>query len=183
MGLNTAPASVQPGDQPGRRRRRGCWLAIALSALMVVLGGGGTAIVLLYLAGEPNSIEVSLNAAPVVAANQTFPVEITIENVSLDDVTISSVGLDEDLIKGVEVLASEPVYRKASTESVLLLGKWRYLTYDTLLRGGDKLVITLTLQATQAGSYSGTVAVWVEGDLAGVSLEQARREKLAFDVQ
>jgi hypothetical protein len=184
MGQNAIPASEQPYDEPPRGRRRGCWLGILLSAIIAMCGGGGVVALLLYMAGEPNTIEMTLDGPGLAGVNETFQVEITLENVSLEPVTVNAIGLKDDLLNGATLLGSEPAYREAKEQDVMLFGTWRYLTYERDLSPGETWVVLLTLQAAgQAGTYSGDVAVWVEDEVLGITLERARRETLRFEVR
>jgi hypothetical protein len=172
--------SLVENEQP--RRRRGCWCMLLISTLVVVLGGGVTGS-LLYLAGKPSSIEVSIPELQPVAANQSFTVEVTIENVSLDPVTINSIGLDTSLLDGITVLQIEPAYRSAKDKSYPLYGDWREYTLNKSLPGGDKLTVILTLQANQPGTYSGDVMVWIKSRLLGMSVARAGRASLKIEVR
>jgi hypothetical protein len=164
-------------------RRRGCWWALLVLAVLVICLGGGAAI-LLTLAGQPNSIRVTVEPGRnVVAVNDQFTVSLTIENVSLDAVTIDGIGLDNHLLDGASVTAMDPLYQSAEARNYPLYGKWTEYTLDQTLLGGEKLTATLTLTALRPGTYSGDLTVWVRSKLLGLPFSQARRATLEFKVQ
>ena len=168
-------------DDP--RRRRGCWWALLVLAVLAVCVAGGAA-VLLTLAGQPNSIRVKAEPdRDVVAVNDQFTVNVTIENVALDAVTIDGIGLDGHLLDGAAVTAMDPLYQSAEARNYPLYGKWTEYTLDQTLLGGEKLTATLTLTALRPGTYSGDLTVWVRSKLLGMPFSQARRATLAFKVQ
>ncbi|MBN1202201.1 MAG: hypothetical protein JXJ20_10130 [Anaerolineae bacterium] len=167
-------------DQP--RRRRGCWLWMIFAAVLVVFGGGTGAFVL-NMADEPNEIRVQLSEPGRVAVNETVALEVTIENVSMDPVTINGVGLEQSLLDGIQVTGTDPAYTGSEDRNSPLSGDWTEYRLDRDLAAGDTLVVTLTLQGTEPGSYSGDVAVWIDSDVFGVSMARARREELSLDVQ
>jgi len=152
-----------------------------LLTVVVVLAGGALA-VLLTLAGEPNSIRMKVEPArAVVPAGQPFTVTVTIENVDLEAVTVSAIGVEQSLADHVSVTQMDPPYRAAKERSVVLLGSWSEYTLDRHVLGGDTLTITFTLVADQPGTYSGQVTVWVQGKIMGMSIERARRETLSVE--
>jgi hypothetical protein len=160
-----------------------CCISLILLIALVVCGCivGST---LITLAGQPNAIRTSLDTERVnVAANEQFTVTLTIENVDVDKVTINSIGLDGDLTDGATLVSMSPAYREVKEQDYPVFGKWTQYTLDQTLLGGDKLEVTLTFQAGQAGSYSGYIAAWVQRDFMGVAFEQARRESIKLVVQ
>ena len=162
---------------------RGC---VILGVLIVI----GLCLVLvvaaiIHLGTEPNSIRVGARIdKSTVAAGETFTVEVTVENVDLDSLTITGVGLDQDLLKGAAVQSSDPAYRAVKARDYPVYGTWDEFTFDRDLAGGTTLVLTFTLTATQAGSYSGDVTVWIDSDLLGiVPLARAGRDSVRYEVQ
>jgi hypothetical protein len=136
------------------------------------------------LAAEPNEIRAALDPQRVTArAGETFTVTLTIENVSLEAVRISAIGLDRALSDAVRLEAMEPAFRGARARSYPLLGDWDEYGLDQRIFAGEKLTVSLTLTALQAGNASGDVTVWVQGRLLGLSFERARRMTLDVAVQ
>ncbi|MEW6578381.1 MAG: hypothetical protein AB1435_04210 [Chloroflexota bacterium] len=136
------------------------------------------------LAAEPNEIRATLDPARVtVSAGETFTVTLTIENVSLQAVRVTAIGLDEALGGALRVEATEPAFRGVRSRSYPLLGAWDEYTLDQRIFAGEKLPVTLTLTALQPGNTSGEVTVWVQDKLLGVSFERARRMTLDAAVQ
>jgi len=168
---NAAPNDHAP-------RRRGCWLMLLVLAVLSICGGG-TGAVLLSLANEPNEIRTTLASDRITAAvGEPFTVELAIENVSLDTVTITSIGLDDRLTDGVRLDVMEPPYRNTRHRDYPLLGAWTGYNFDRQLFGGDTLAVTMTLTGLQPGTYSGDVTVWVEGHVLGIPIERARHASL-----
>jgi hypothetical protein len=162
---------------------RGCGIlgviiVIGLCLLVVVA-------TIIHLGTEPGSIHVQATVDKrTVAVGDTFTIEVTVENVDLNSLTITGVGLDEDLLKGAAVQASDPAYRAVKARDYPVYGTWDEFTLDHELAGGRTLILTLTLTATQAGSYSGDVTVWIDSDLLGiVPLARAGRASVHYEVQ
>jgi len=163
--------------------RRGCWW-IVFVLVTLTLCGGGTGAGLLSLAAEPNQIRTMLTPARVeVTAGESFELTLTIENVSLDTVRITGVGLDGSLRDAVRLERLEPAYRTVRIRNYPLLGEWTEYTFDRQVFAGDELTVTLTLTALRPGPVSGDVLVWVQDRLLGLSFERARRELLTVDIR
>ncbi|MCZ7539033.1 MAG: hypothetical protein M5U29_03770 [Anaerolineae bacterium] len=144
----------------------------------------GIAAGLRSLAAEPNEIRAVLDPARVTAAaGETFTVTLTIENVSLDAVRVTAIGLDEALGDVLRVEATDPAFRGTRARSYPLLGAWEEYALDQRVFAGEKLPISLTLTALQPGNVSGEVTVWVQDKLLGVSFERARRATLNVAVR
>jgi len=168
---------------PRPPRRRGCWGWLILLAALAV-GGGGMGAVLLSVIGQPNSIRVRVEPdKTTLAVNESFTVKVTVENVDLEAVTLAGIGLEESLTGGLRVEGTEPPYRTAEAREYPVFGKWTEYRLDQTLLGGEKLVFTFTLTATQPGAYSGDVTAWIEDSLLGQSFERGRHAKLEFRVQ
>lgn len=163
--------------------RRGCWwMVFVLVAL--TLCGGGTGAGVLSLAAEPNEIRTMLTPARLdIAAGESFELTLTIENVSLDTVRVTGIGLDSSLRGVLRLDRLEPAYRAVRSRDYPLLGAWTEYTLDRQVFAGDKLTVTLTLTALQAGPVRGDVMVWVQDRVLGVSFERARRELLTLDIR
>jgi hypothetical protein len=171
------------------RRRPGCWLMLIVLAALATCGGGVVAF-LLYLGGDPNAIEIledDFKAPETVALDETFAVEFTVKNVSLDPVTINGVGLDKSLLDGVEVveISVEDQSVRLSTEdrNYPLYGDWREYELDRDVPDGDTVAITFMFKATKIGIHSGDLTVWIESDFLGMPIARARRKALDFDVR
>ena len=144
----------------------------------------GIAAGLRSFAAEPNEIRAVLDPARVTAAaGETFTVTLTIENVSLDAVRVTAIGLDEALGDVLRVEATDPAFRGTRARSYPLLGAWEEYALDQRVFAGEKLPISLTLTALQPGNVSGEVTVWVQDKLLGVSFERARRATLNVAVR
>ena len=167
-------------DRP--RRGRGCCLGFVLLVIMAICIGV-VAMLVTALVGEPNEIRTQVQVSQHnITSGDTFTIEITIENVDLEGVTITSIGMEDSLLDGLVIVSMEPSYRSVKGRDYPLLGSWNEYTLDQNLFGGDTLTVTLNVQAVQRGSYSGDVTVWVEGTLLGVPFERARRDTLEFTV-
>lgn len=167
----------------GPPRRRGCGAVLFL--LVILLACVAIVAVAAYtLVSETNEIRVTVHSsADVVPQGQPFTVTVTVENVELDPVRISAIGLSSDLLDGATVTATEPALAEVESRDWYVLGAWDDYTTNQLVLGGDEMVVTFTLTATQPGSYSGDVTVWVEKDLLGARYERPRHERLEFQVQ
>ncbi len=144
----------------------------------------GVAAGLRSLAAEPNEIRATLDPARVTAsAGETVTVTLTIENVSLEAVRITAIGLDRALGDAVRVEAMDPAFRSTRARSYPLLGAWDEYALERRIFAGEKLTVMLTLTALQPGNASGDVTVWVQDKLLGVSFERARRMTLDVAVQ
>lgn len=162
-------------------------LKIALGCVVLVLLCGcvsGVVYVFSSLVAETNTIRTDVTlAVETLQVGQTFTITVEVKNVDLDTVTIRAVGLDADLMEGVEVLNIEPAFRTTKDRSYPVVGDWTEYTLNRRLLGGEKFTITLTLQAMKQGIYSGDLSVWVEEKLLGVDISRARHDKIEFKVQ
>ncbi len=155
---------------------------IVLGLLCVCVGG------VVYFASslvaETNTIrtEVTLDTETVVVG-QTFTITVEVENVDLDAISIRAVGLDADLREGVEVVSIDPPFRATEDRSYPVVGDWTEYTLSRRVPGGETITITITLQASQPGFYSGDLSVWVEEDVLGMDISRARHDKIEFEVQ
>ena len=160
-------------------------LSVLLGILLVLaLCGVVAAAGLLSLADEPNEIRAAIDPRRVTAsAGETFTVTLTIENVSLEAVRLTAIGLDRALADTVRVEAMDPALRGVRQRSYPLLGAWDEYGLDRRVFAGEKLTVILTLTALQPGNVSGEVTVWVQDKLLGMSFERARRMTLDVAVQ
>jgi len=155
---------------------------LLLTLLILCLGGVGG--VFLTLTGQPNEIRAKVTPATVaVAVSEEVTIELAIENVGLDTATISSIGVDQKLLDGVEVVSMTPAYRAARRRDYPLIGAWSDYKLDQQLFGGSVLTVTLVLRGVRPGTYGGDVTVWVESELFGLPFERARRESLNVEVR
>ncbi|MBN1679519.1 MAG: hypothetical protein JW966_04455 [Anaerolineae bacterium] len=146
----------------------------------VIIIGGGMAALLGYLGGEPGEIRVSLEPErPQAAVSEQFTLDVTIENVSLDTVTITGIGFDDALLDGVTVVQSDPPFRGSEDRSYPLYGSWTEYTLDRDILDGNTLTVSFTMQGTVAGVHSGDVTVWVDG----TPFARARRAELEIAVR
>lgn len=158
--------------------RRGIGV-LAVLAVAVAGGVGGFS----FMTGEPNEIRVELDPANVVVAvNETATLVIEVENVDVNAITLKAVGLEQGLLDGIVVEQSEPMYRSIKERSHPIHGSWTEYALDYRLQGGEKLTLTLTLRAVQAGTLKGDIMVWVDSDVVGVSVARARRAPLEIVV-
>jgi hypothetical protein len=162
---------------------RGFCLAFVIIAIVAAFLLG-TYVVYSTLAGEPNEIRIDATVdQQVIAANSPFTITVEVENVDLDTVTLKAVGLDEDLLAGATVVSIDPATRTPQENSYPLVGTWTEYPLARRLLGGDTLTVTITLNATTPGVYSGELSMWVEGDLLGINTSRARRTTLDYEVQ
>jgi len=160
---------------------RGCLgLLILLIVLLVCLG---VALVVYMFGTQPNTIQVQVVTPATTASGGPFTIDITIENVSLEPVTVASVGLDENILRGAEVVSSQPSYSSIKQRDYPYYGGWNEFMLDTELAPGETLMVTFNLQPKQVGSFSGDVTVWIEDPTFGLQLNRARREAVTFQVQ
>lgn len=137
-----------------------------------------------HFIGQPNALRTSLASnTNDLTVGEALTVTLTVENVDVDAVTISGIGLGKSLLKGLSVESIEPRYRAIKKHDYPIYGEWSEYALDQTLLGGEKLDITLTLKAIQPGTYSGDITVWVESDFYGISMAQARRETLRLKVR
>lgn len=179
---NPDRSAAQPPPPP---RRRGC--SMTMLVLLLVLAALVVA-ALFYLSGEPNTLAIDVNPqANMITRSESLVVNITVENVGLDPVTITGLGVDADLLDGAVVaetlINSQPVALAFEEKSYPLYGSWTEYALDWSLAGGATMDITLSLTSDEVGAYSGDISVWVEDDLLGLPLARAAREQLAFEVR
>jgi len=75
--------------------------------------------------------------------------------------TLTSTDLDEALVKGLEVVSVEPVPIEKSDAAVL--GTWVF-SHQRPIGPGETVTVTFALRAAMAGTFSGNVTVYVDGD-------------------
>ena len=156
-------------------------IALVLLAVFVI-------VVLFYLSGEPNTVAIKVNSqANVIDRSGTLVVNISIENVGLDPITVQGVGLDADLLDNVVVqeilIDSQPARLSDDDKSYTIYGSWTQYTLDRELAGGRTIELTFALVPLEAGAHAGDVTVWIEEDMLGMSLARAARERLDFEVR
>jgi hypothetical protein len=157
--------------------------ALAVVLVLAVIGGG-VAGGLTILSGEPNEIRTTLEPQEItVAAGETFTVELTIENVDLDSVTITGIGIDQSLLDGMSLEQMDPGYRAVEERNYPVYGHWSEYKLNRAIFDGDKLTLILTFRAKTAGQYSGDVSAWVETKVMGLTASRARRAVLEVKVQ
>ncbi len=152
-----------------------------LLAVIVVAGGGWLG----YGAytGEANTVRVGVTVEPTSAPmGEAVTLTVSIENVSLDTVTVRGVSFSDDLASVVAVVTTQPITRTA--EHTPLLGqKWTEYTLNQPLAGGNSFEVVFTLQAAATGTYSGEVSVWVEDTFLGLSHAKAQRVPVTLRVE
>jgi hypothetical protein len=157
---------------------------LALLAGVIVVIGAGIVGGITTLSGEPNEIRVTLKPAEITAAaGDTFTVDLTIENVSLNAVNVNGIGIDKSLLDGVSVEQMDPGYREVKGRNYPLYGNWNEYTLDRTIFGGEKLTVVITFRAGQVGQVSGDVTVWIQNKIAGLTVSRARRATLNVRIQ
>lgn len=168
---------------PPRRPRTGCWVTVFALALLALLIGGVAAIAL-YWAGEPNSIQVTVAPSQIqLSAPEQVSFQVRIQNVGLDPVTVTGIGLEPELLAGTRVVGSQPAYRSITQRSYPVYGEWQEFRLDTLLSPGATLEVSFTLEGVQPGMYETDLTVWIESDLLGVQVARAARATLDVEVR
>jgi hypothetical protein len=163
-------------------RRRGCGFVLLVLVLLAICAGVVIAAAL-FLAGEPNEIRTSATtSADVIPLGEQFTVTVNVENVDLEAVRITAIGLSRDILDGASVAATDPPVATVQERDLYVLGAWQQYPINQLLLGGTSTEFTFTLTAARPGAYSGDVTVWVENDILGVAFERARRERVEFEV-
>jgi hypothetical protein len=158
---------------------RGCALLLVLALIVIVL----VAAALIYMQSQTNDIRVQVTAPAQVAANDEFSVEVLIENVSLEPVTVTGISIDRSFLEGAEVVQTEPTYRTAGESSYPILGSWDEYSFGTEIPAGGRLVLTFMLRAeSEPGVYSGELGVWVDTDSL-IPINRSRREVVEVEVQ
>jgi hypothetical protein len=157
---------------------RGCALLLVLVLIVVAL----IAAALLYMESQTNDIRIQVTSPSQVAANDTFTIEIVIENVSLDPLTVTGVSIDRSFLEGAEVVTTEPTYKTAGERSYPVYGSWDEYSFGTDIPAGGRLVLTFSMRAADPGVYSGEIAVWVDTDSL-LPINRARRETVEVEVQ
>ncbi|NLX10850.1 MAG: hypothetical protein GXY36_14450 [Chloroflexi bacterium] len=181
MTRNAYPPADAYDEPAAARRRSGCWLLVIVLTLLVICLGGAI-VLLIYLAGEPNEIEVDITAPGAVTLNEPFALEITVRNVGVDPATITGFGVETTLLEGIDVTASDPAYASISERNYPLVGDWREFNLDAVLAPGESLLITVTLTPTQSGPVEGDIMVWVENEVLGVPFTRAGRAPLELEI-
>ena len=173
----------QAPPPPPRRPRTGCWLTVIALALLALLIGGVAAIAL-YWAGEPNNIHVTVTPSQIrLSAPEQVSFEVQIQNIGLDPVTVTGIGLEPELLAGARLLGSQPAYRSITERSYPVYGEWQEFRLDTLLAPGATLEVSFTLEGVQPGLYETDLTVWIESELLGVQVARAARTTLDVEVR
>jgi hypothetical protein len=158
---------------------RGCAFLLIVVLIIVALG----VIALLYMESQTNDIRIQVTPPGQVAANGTFSIQITIENVSLDPLTVTGVSIDRSFLDGAEVISTEPTYKTAGERSYPVYGSWDEYSFGTDIPAGGRLVLTFNMRASaDPGVYSGEIGVWVDTDSL-LPINRARRETVEVEVQ
>jgi len=160
--------------------RRGLALLAAVAVIGVGVVGGVS-----ILSGEPNEIRTTLVPNEIsVAPGETLVIQLTIENVDLEAVDVTGIGVEQSLLDGISVAQFDPGYRAVEERNYPLLGNWTEYKYNNTIFGGDSLTVTLSFRANEPGQYSGDISVWIKSDIiGGVQASQARRAQLDVTVQ
>lgn len=165
--------------------RRGCFISIVFLLVLVI---AALVALMLWLGSEPNGIRMRVKADRVrLAAGETITLNITIENVSLNPVHVNGVGLDSDLLAGLNLVQTlvgdEPQALPVEERDYPVIGAWWEYGLDRAIAPGEKLDVIFVLEAVTPGSYSGDVTTWVKSTPLGLPLVQARRESINYAVQ
>ncbi len=153
----------------------------SLIALVVIVGSGFVS----YRAytGETNTVRAEVSVEPATAPlGETLTLTVTVENVSLDTVTVRGISFSDALAAAVSVTETQPITRTAEHKP-LLGGSWTEYTLGQPLAGGNTLEVVFTLQAAAEGTFSGEISVWVEDSLLGVSHARAARVPVTLRIE
>lgn len=146
-------------------KRRILTLAVYGGIFLSLLAGMSGAL-LAHLGSEPEIIEISVALPPTVIAGQPFEADILIENVTGDQLTIVSLGLDRVLVEnGITIQRTVPAFRRVDNPD----GKWREYAFSIQRRpvilANQSLRLPVTIVATQTGTFEGELTVWMENVL------------------
>lgn len=161
---------------------KGCILLIVPMSLLAACGlliAAG-----LHVGDEPDTLAVNVQITPDrIVAGQPFTLTVTVENQGENGVTIAGIGIDNDLLKGVDVQSSQPAYRGINGHNYPIYGKWQEYRLNKYMNTGDTLTVTFTLEGTQTGTYTGSLTVWIEDEVLGLfPLNRAWRDNIEISV-
>ena len=135
-------------------------LTIPLGAVSIALalacGGGSSSI-----GSGVDDFHATVDMPGQVSNGETFDLVVTVFNTAPQEQTLYSLDLADEFMAGTDVVGSDPPY--LSTMHVPIDNTESY-EYMKPIPSGGSTTVTLTMLATDAGSWAGEVDVCVDGN-------------------
>jgi hypothetical protein len=182
---------ISPGAQPGSNRphtRRAAFAGVAggfvagvgLGLLLVCILAVGFAYYMInalsYHPGQ-NSIDhtkVDINVISHVypRLNQTFPLQVQIDNHKLQPQTLDDIAIDAAYLEGASVVRSEPPFKNFNPVDSPG-GKYTLYHFGVTIQPNSSLLVKFILTAHKTGEFNGYVRVCLNGS-SDCTVEHAR---------
>jgi hypothetical protein len=139
------------------------WVA-AVVGICCCITVAGLIGVFAYFGREPEALSLEYDIPGVVQKGENFELVLTLTNTGTENLTISSIDLDEafggSILDGSTVLDTEPAMEKDySLEGI------KTFNYGKPIQPGETKTLTFHLQATEVGEFGGSIGVYV-GDIS-----------------
>ncbi len=154
-----------PTPSPKATRQTPWWLWVATGlAICCCLILACVVGVFAYFSREPENLSVDYSMPSVVEIGESFNLVLTLRNTGNEPFMVSDIYLDQSLggsfLDGSVVLETDPfMERNYSTQGL------KIFAYNQTIQPGETKTITFFLEATKAGEFGGSIAVYV-GDIS-----------------
>lgn len=112
----------------------------------------------------PESVAVSVNAPATVKVGETFALTVTVTDLSGAARRVHDIDFEETLLEGLTITGISP--KPAATTSVM---GYAVHTMNAPVPASGQTVITFTLKADAAGTFTGDVDTYVDSDIAFIT--------------
>ncbi|TLD72005.1 hypothetical protein FEM03_04580 [Phragmitibacter flavus] len=132
-------------------KKKGLVGCAAVSAVFVILGIVG---IWYFLLREEPTLMVTMNAPNEVEMNGVVDLVITATNPHPEPVVLDSVDINNDFLKGFQVVNVQPT--PSDSMSVFVLKSW---SFGSELQPNESIDIKFTLKAIKVGRFEGEIDV------------------------
>jgi hypothetical protein len=134
----------------------GCGALSVAAVLSFVMAGLG---LLIWIVGEPEQINLSVDVPVSVGKGESFAIEITVEDLSGESRLVHSIDIDDSYLEGLEVVRTEPPFTELLR--VESLG-FRSYYFEKVIEPNSAGTILIALQGLEAGDYTGEIDVCID---------------------
>ena len=142
-------------------------------AVVVILGistlcCGGLGLGLMFMAQEPEDIEVMVDTPLNVVQGESFVIGVRVTNTADHEQTLYSLDIADAYLDGIAITGSDPPY--STSDHIPIDNTWSY-TYMLDIAPMQTVQVQLAAQALSPGDYNGEMDVCINSEVQFLSYQ------------
>jgi hypothetical protein len=133
----------------------GCSLLCLIAVVVAVLAGSAF---FRWLAEEPENVDVQVDTPITVTPDETFTIEISVENLGTEAQILDSIDITDSYLEGLAIQRAEPPFTESYSVPVV---DYQSYTFRRTIQPGETLRVQLYVQPLKAGDFNGEIDVCI----------------------